>query len=212
MTQLSIKETLVRIATAAPVIPVITIRNITHAKPLAETLIENGLSVLEVTLRTECALDAIAIMSKVEGAFVGAGTLRSAGDIARVRDAGAAFGLSPGSPHHLLSAANSAAFPFVPGVASATEAMEAAELGYTFQKFFPAEASGGAQALGGLAAPLSDIRFCPTGGVSESNALSYLSLPNVVCVGGSWIATDEAMLAGNWQEIGARAKEAADLR
>lgn len=164
------------------------VHDVAHARPLAEALVAGGLPALEVTLRTPAALDVIREMAQVEGGVVGAGTLVTPADVAAAVAAGAKFGVSPGSTPKLLDAALEAGLPMLPGAATASEAMALLELGYSMLKFFPAEASGGAPALKAIGAPLPQISFCPTGGVSPSNAQSYLSLSNVVCVGGSWVA------------------------
>ncbi len=196
---------------AAPIIPVIVIKDLAHARPLAEALVAGGLPALEVTLRTDCALAAIAEMAKVPGAMVGAGTLRTAADVKAAQDAGATFGVSPGATDVLLGACEAARLPFLPGAATATEAMRLADLGLQVLKFFPAEASGGAKALGAFASPLPDIQWCPTGGVSPDNAPDYLALKNVVCAGGSWVASQAMMDAGDWAGIEALARAAAAL-
>ena len=196
----------------APVIPVIVIDDAAQAAPLARALVAGGLSVLEVTLRTPAALDAIREMAKVEGGIVGAGTVLNAADIAAAQTAGARFAVSPGATDTLLSDCEAAGLPLLPGAATATEAMRLLERGYTVQKFFPAEASGGAPALKAIGAPLPQITFCPTGGVSPRNAADYLGLPNVACVGGSWVVPKAAIAAGDWAEITRLATEAAALR
>lgn len=195
----------------APVIPVIVIRNAERAAGLAQALISGGLPVLEVTLRSEAALEAIRTMSAVSGGHVGAGTVLTPDDARRARDAGATFAVSPGLTDRLIAACEDLALPLLPGAATASEVMRAADAGYHMLKFFPAEAIGGAPALKSLAGPLPRISFCPTGGVTPANATDYLSLPNVVCVGGSWIATDADVNAENWGEIQERAHDAARL-
>ncbi|MBT3139756.1 keto-deoxy-phosphogluconate aldolase [Phaeobacter gallaeciensis] len=195
----------------APVIPVLVIHDPAHAKPLAEALVKGGLPVLEVTLRTPAALEVIGEMSSVAGGTVGAGTLLTSEDVHRAKDAGAQFGVSPGSTDTLLSATEEADLPLLPGAASASEAMCLAERGYDMLKLFPAEASGGAAMLRALAAPLPHISFCPTGGVGPSNVGSYLSLPNTICVGGSWVAPDRLVQSGNWDEIEKLARAASQL-
>ncbi|MCC1494490.1 bifunctional 4-hydroxy-2-oxoglutarate aldolase/2-dehydro-3-deoxy-phosphogluconate aldolase [Cognatishimia sp. F0-27] len=195
----------------APVIPVLVIDDVSLARPLAEALVAGGLPVLEVTLRTPEALDAISEMAKVEGGIVGAGTLLTPQDVSRAVDAGARFGVSPGATDHLLDACEGADLPLLPGAATASEAMRLLERGYTVQKFFPAEANGGAPALKAIGAPIPQVRFCPTGGVSLSNAPVYLGLPNTLCVGGSWVAPKDKMAAGDWAGIEALAREAAAL-
>lgn len=199
------------ICEAAPVVPVIVIKDLAHAKPLAEALVAGGLTSLEVTLRTDCALQAMEQMATVPGAVVGAGTLRTANDVMNAKSAGATFGVSPGATDVLIEACNAAKMPFLPGAATATEAMRLSDLGFDILKFFPAEAAGGAKALGSLASPLPDIKWCPTGGVSPSNAADYLGLKNVICAGGSWVANQDLMNAGNWSEIEKIAKAAASL-
>jgi len=195
----------------APVIPVLVVEDVATARPLAEALVKGGLPVLEVTLRTPAALEVIAEMAKVEGGVVGAGTLLTPQDVANAKAAGALFGVSPGSTPRLLDACEDADLPTLPGAASATEAMALLERGYTVQKFFPAEAAGGAKLLKSLASPLPQIRFCPTGGVSLSNAPDYLGLPNILCVGGSWVAPSDLVKAGDWDGITKLAAEAAAL-
>ena len=195
----------------APVIPVLVVEDAAAARPLAEALVTGGLPALEVTLRTPAALDAIREMARVPGGRVGAGTLLTPEDVAAAVDAGAAFGVSPGATDRLMDAASEAGLPMLPGAATATEAMRLLERGYDTLKFFPAEASGGAAALKAIGAPIPRIGFCPTGGVSLANARDYLSLPNCLCVGGSWIAPKEAVAAGDWEAVVALAREAAAL-
>lgn len=195
----------------APVIPVLVIDDAAVARPLAEALVKGGLPALEVTLRTEAALDVIREMAKVEGGIVGAGTLLTPADVANAVDAGAQFGVSPGATDHLMDACEEAGLPLLPGAATASEAMRLLERGYSVQKFFPAEANGGAPALKAIGQPIPQIRFCPTGGVTLKNARDYLSLPNTLCVGGSWVAPKELIKAGDWAGIEALAREAAAL-
>lgn len=196
----------------APVIPVIVIKDAAAGADLARALVAGGLPVLEVTLRSEAALDAIRAMSAVEGGHVGAGTVLTPDDARRAKDAGATFAVSPGLTDRLIEACAEIELPLLPGAVTASEVMRAADAGFDMLKFFPAEAAGGAPALKSLAGPLPGISFCPTGGVTTGNASSYLSLPNVICVGGSWIVTDADMAAGNWQAIETRAREAAVLK
>ncbi|MFW2587048.1 bifunctional 4-hydroxy-2-oxoglutarate aldolase/2-dehydro-3-deoxy-phosphogluconate aldolase [Sagittula sp. SSi028] len=195
----------------APVIPVLVVDDAAKAKGLAQALVTGGLPVLEVTLRTPAALDVIKEMASVEGGVVGAGTLLTPEDVQRAKDAGATFGVSPGATERLLDACEEADLPLLPGVATATEAMRLLERGYTVQKFFPAEANGGAPALKGIGAPIPQVRFCPTGGVSMKNVNDYLSLPNVLCCGGSWVAPKGLVDAEDWAGIEALAREAASL-
>jgi 2-dehydro-3-deoxyphosphogluconate aldolase/(4S)-4-hydroxy-2-oxoglutarate aldolase len=196
----------------APVIPVLVIDDAAHALPLAEALVAGGLPVLEVTLRTPAALDAIRAMSTVEGGVVGAGTLLTPADVRAAKDAGALFGVSPGVTDRLLDACEAEELPLLGGVATVTEAMRMLERGYDVAKFFPAEANGGAAALKAFAGPLPQVAFCPTGGVTPQNAPDYLALPNVVCVGGSWVANAAMMREGRWDRIEALAREASRLK
>lgn len=199
------------IAALAPIIPVLVVDDAAHAQPLAQALVAGGLPALEVTLRTPAALDVIREMARVPGGVVGAGTLLTPSDVQAAKDAGAQFGVSPGATDRLLDACEEADLPLLPGAATASEAMRLLERGYTMLKFFPAEASGGAPALKAIGAPIPQIAFCPTGGVSMKNANDYLSLPNVVCAGGSWVAPKDAVESGDWQRIEALAREAAAL-
>lgn len=195
----------------APVIPVLVIDDAATARPLAEALVAGGLPVLEVTLRTPAALDVIAEMAKVKGGVVGAGTVLNEKDVKAAKAAGARFAVSPGATERLCAACEAEGLPLLPGAATATEAMVLLERGYTTAKFFPAETSGGAPALKAIGAPLPQITFCPTGGVSPKNAPDYLALPNTVCVGGSWVAPGDKVKAGDWDGIEALAREAAKL-
>lgn len=199
---------LLEMARIAPVIPVIVVEDIETAEPLARALVDGGLPVLEITLRTPVALDAIARMSKVPGAVVGAGTVLSASHVHEVLEAGGRFAVSPGSTEAMMAACEAADLPLLPGAATATEAMHLLERGYTMQKFFPAEAAGGAKALGSFASPLPQITFCPTGGVSIANAPDYLKLANVTCVGGSWVSPKSLLAAGDYDGISVLAAEA----
>lgn len=204
-------DALREICAHAPVIPVLVIDDADAAAPLARALVAGGLPVIEVTLRTPAALDAIAAMATVEGAFVGAGTLLGRDDFANARAAGARFGVSPGATDALLDAARVESLPLLPGAATASEAMRLAEQGHTMLKFFPAEAIGGAAALKSLAAPLPQISFCPTGGITLAKAADYLALPNVTCVGGSWVVPGDLLAARDWPAITALARDAAAL-
>ena len=196
----------------APVVPVLVIDDAGIAQALAEALVAGGLPALEVTLRTPAALDAIREMARVEGGVVGAGTLLTPEDVLAAKEAGALFGVSPGATERLLQAAEDADLPLLPGAATASEAMWLLERGYTVQKFFPAEASGGAAALKAIGGPIPQVRFCPTGGVTLANARDYLRLSNTLCVGGSWVAPKDRIEAGDWDAIEALAREAAGLR
>jgi 2-dehydro-3-deoxyphosphogluconate aldolase/(4S)-4-hydroxy-2-oxoglutarate aldolase len=195
----------------ALIVPVLVVDDVAHARPLAEALVAGGLPALEVTLRTPAALDVIAAMATVPGGVVGAGTLVTPDDVRAAKAAGAQFGVSPGATDALIAACEAEDLPLLPGAATATEAMALLERGYDMLKFFPAEASGGASALKAIGAPLPQISFCPTGGVSIANATSYLTLANVVCAGGSWVAPKDMVLAGDWAGIEALAREAAAL-
>ena len=204
-------DIIARICAAAVVIPVLTIDRVEDAQPLARALVAGGLPALEITLRTDAALEAIAAIAEVEGAMAGVGTLLTALQVKKAKASGATFGVSPGATPALISATKEFDLPLLPGAATATEAMSLLEQGFTFQKFFPAEATGGASALGSLAGPLPMITFCPTGGITPLNAKIYLALPNIVCVGGSWIAPKALVAAGAWDEITQIARRAAVL-
>jgi 2-dehydro-3-deoxyphosphogluconate aldolase/(4S)-4-hydroxy-2-oxoglutarate aldolase len=199
------------ICAQAPVVPVLVISDAAKAADLARALVAGGLPALEVTLRTSAALDAIRAMAAVPGGIVGAGTLLTPEDVKAAKSAGATFGVSPGATDRLVQASIDEDLPLLPGAATATEVMALLEKGYTIQKFFPAEASGGAKALAAIGAPIPQVRFCPTGGVSPKNVGDYLSLPNVICVGGSWVAPKDMVAAGDWAGIEALARDAAGL-
>jgi 2-dehydro-3-deoxyphosphogluconate aldolase/(4S)-4-hydroxy-2-oxoglutarate aldolase len=197
----------------APVVPVLSIARVEDAVPLARALVDGGLPVLEVTLRTDAAIGAIrAIREQVPGASVGAGTVLSARDLSAVEAAGALFAISPGATDALYAAASDARIPLLPGIATASELMHGMELGYQRFKFFPAESSGGIATLKSFAGPFAQARFCPTGGIDAAKAPAYLALPNVITVGGSWMVPAEALAAGDWQRIANLAREAAALR
>lgn len=193
----------------APVIPVLTIKDAATAPDLARALVRGGLRVLEITLRTPAALDAVkAIAETVPDAIVGTGTVITPDDVSASVGAGARFVVSPGCTERLAAAAAQSGLPFLPGVSTASEAMRAAELGFDILKFFPAEQSGGVAVLKALAAPLPGLRFCPTGGISQANVDAYLGLANVACVGGSWVAPPDAVASGDWDRIEALAARA----
>ncbi len=196
----------------APVIPVIILDDVSQARPLAEALIAGGLPILEVTLRTPNALKIMQEMAKVTGAIVGSGTVRHALHMQQSVDAGCRFMVSPGISPRILDAADDIGIPLLPGIATPSEAMTASERGYSYLKFFPAEANGGAPVLKAFASPLPDITFCPTGGIDLAKARIYLSLPNVICVGGSWILPADALASGDWKRIEQLAREASALR
>jgi 2-dehydro-3-deoxyphosphogluconate aldolase/(4S)-4-hydroxy-2-oxoglutarate aldolase len=196
----------------APVIPVLVVENAVDAVPLATALVAGGLPVLEVTLRTPAALDVIRAMTGVPGGVVGAGTLLNAADVRAAKAAGALFGVSPGVTDDLIAACEAEELPLLGGVATVGEAMGMLARGYEVLKFFPAGANGGAAALKAFAGPLPQVSFCPTGGVTPENAPEYLALPNVLCVGGSWVADTALMKFGEWDQIEALARTASRLR
>jgi 2-dehydro-3-deoxyphosphogluconate aldolase/(4S)-4-hydroxy-2-oxoglutarate aldolase len=192
------------------VIPVITINRVEDAVPLARALVEGGIRLMEITLRTEAGLaGAQAIIREVPDAIVGIGTVLSADDLKRTIDIGARFALSPGATATLLDAAATAPIPFLPGIATASELMEAMARGFDTAKFFPAISAGGLAGLKALAGPFPHARFCPTGGVTESNVSEWLAQPNVVAVGGSWLTPPAEIAAGQWDAIRNRAARAA---
>jgi 2-dehydro-3-deoxyphosphogluconate aldolase/(4S)-4-hydroxy-2-oxoglutarate aldolase len=198
---------------AAPVIPVVIIDELAQAVPLARALVKGGLPVIEVTLRTAVGLEAIrAIAQEVPEAIVGVGTILEPTQLAASAKAGARFAVSPGATDRILDAADGAGIGLLPGIATASEAMALIERGYRFAKFFPAEPAGGAAYLSALASPLPQLRFCPTGGVTLESAPRYLKLPNVICVGGSWMVNRATMAAGDWLAIQEGAARAAGLR
>ncbi|MEV7006805.1 bifunctional 4-hydroxy-2-oxoglutarate aldolase/2-dehydro-3-deoxy-phosphogluconate aldolase [Streptosporangium sp. NPDC051022] len=197
----------------APVIPVVVIDDPETAVPMARALVAGGLPVIEVTLRTADALRAVErIAAEVPEAVIGAGTIRTAADVTAAVDAGARFLVSPGSTPALLDALEDSGVPFLPGVATASEILALAERGLTEMKFFPAEAAGGLPYLKALGGPLPDVRFCPTGGIKLTTAPGYLALPNVGCVGGSWLTPADALASGDYSRIEKLAAEAAALR
>jgi 2-dehydro-3-deoxyphosphogluconate aldolase / (4S)-4-hydroxy-2-oxoglutarate aldolase len=203
---------LAEILRLAPVIPVVTIDQVKDAVPLARALVRGGLPVIEVTLRTGAGLQAIrAIADELPEAVVGAGTVLTEAQFDKAVAAGAQFAVSPGATGHLLDAVSGGEVQLLPGIATASEAMALIERGYEFAKLFPAEPAGGAALLSALAGPLPQVKFCPTGGVTLENAPKYLKLPNVVCVGGSWMVPRAAITAGDWDGIALAASGAAAL-
>jgi len=197
---------------SAVVIPVLTIERLEDAVPLAKALVAGGVRVLEVTLRTPVAIEAArAIMAEVPDAVVGIGTILNPDDLARAEALGASFGISPGATPDLLKAAAASGLPFAPGIATASEVMQALAHGFNLLKFFPAEQSGGIRAIRALAGPFPDVRFCPTGGVGEANAAAWLAEPNVVAVGGSWLCPAADIRSGNWDGITAMCELAMKL-
>ncbi len=196
------QEKLATLFKSARVIPVLTIERLEDAVPLAKALVAGGVRVLEVTLRTPVAIEAArAIMAEVPDAHVGIGTILNAADLDRVEALGVKFGISPGATPDLLKAAAASALPFAPGIATASELMQALAHGFGLVKFFPAEQAGGIKALRALAGPFPDARFCPTGGIGEANAATWLSERNVVAVGGSWLCPASDVRSGNWEGI-----------
>jgi 2-dehydro-3-deoxyphosphogluconate aldolase / (4S)-4-hydroxy-2-oxoglutarate aldolase len=197
---------------SAPVVPVMVIENVADAVPLARALVKGGLPVLEITLRTEAALDCIrAIVGEVEGAIVGSGTVLTPRQLRESERVGCTFAVSPGSTGKLLGAAEDHEIALLPGGVTASECMALLEWGYAIQKFFPAEPAGGAPYLASLASPLPQIKFCPTGGITPDLALSYLKLSNVITIGGSWMAPKKMVAEGQWEMIEKLAKEASGL-
>jgi 2-dehydro-3-deoxyphosphogluconate aldolase/(4S)-4-hydroxy-2-oxoglutarate aldolase len=201
------------VMTAAPVIPVLIVEDPAAAVPMAQALVRGGLPAIEITLRTPRALEAIkAVADNVEGAIPGAGTVLDAAQYEAAVKAGAKFIVSPGATPKLLDAAENFDVPLLPGAATSSEVMALIERGYLRLKFFPAEQAGGASYLKSLSSPLAQVKFCPTGGITLEKAPGYLSLPNVLCVGGSWIADAKAIASGDWAGIEARAREAASIK
>jgi 2-dehydro-3-deoxyphosphogluconate aldolase/(4S)-4-hydroxy-2-oxoglutarate aldolase len=195
-----------------PVVPVVVVDDAAHAVPLARALVAGGLPVIELTLRTPAALDAIrAIADEVPEILLGAGTVVTPGQAKEALDAGAQFLVSPGSTPALLGAMADTGLPFLPGTATVSEVLAVLEAGFSELKFFPAEASGGAAFLKSVGAPVPAARFCPTGGITAASAASYLALPNVGCVGGSWLTPADALAAGDWARVERLAREAAAL-
>ena len=199
------------ICALAPVVPVLVVADAAKAADLARALVAGGLPALEVTLRTPAALDAIRAMAEVEGGVVGAGTLLTPADVKAAKAAGARFGVSPGATDRLIAACEDEGLPLLPGAVTASEVMGLLEKGYTVQKFFPAETSGGAAAIKALGAPIPQVAFCPTGGISMTNVGEYLALKNILCCGGSWVAPADAVASGDWARIETLAREAAAL-
>lgn len=205
-------EKLLSLLNGQPVIPVLRITDVANAVPLARALARGGLPAIEITLRTTDALEAIRrVAAEVEEAIVGAGTILDAKQFDEAASAGSRFIVSPGITRELLAAAADSEVPLLPGAITPGEIMAAREAGLRFLKFFPAEQSGGIASLKAFASPLADVKFCPTGGITGKNAADYLSLSNVICVGGSWVAPDEMVKAGKWDEIEALARAASQL-
>jgi 2-dehydro-3-deoxyphosphogluconate aldolase/(4S)-4-hydroxy-2-oxoglutarate aldolase len=194
------------------VVPVVVVQEATQAVPLARALARGGVGVIEVTLRSDAALDAIErIVAEVPEMQVGAGTVTTVGQLKAVAHAGAAFVVSPGSPLSLMDAVEDLGLPVLPGAGTVTEMMRLRDLGFTLQKFFPAEASGGTAFLRAVNGPLPELQFCPTGGISARNGTEYLALSNVACVGGSWLTPEDAVASGDWPRVEQLAREASAL-
>ena len=213
MTMEARQNELARCMRLAPVIPVVVIEDARAAVPMARALVAGGIPAIEVTLRTSAALEAVrAIAAEVEGAVVGVGTVLGEADLQAAQQAGARFAVSPGATARLLDAAQDVDLPLLPGAATASEAMALLERGYRHLKFFPAVPAGGAKLLAAWAGPLPQLRFCPTGGISVASAGDFLALPNVLCVGGSWLTPADKLAAGDWTGIEQLARAAAQLR
>ncbi|MCZ4261159.1 bifunctional 4-hydroxy-2-oxoglutarate aldolase/2-dehydro-3-deoxy-phosphogluconate aldolase [Limimaricola sp. G21655-S1] len=211
MTPEHASELTAKVCALAPVIPVLVVEDAGRAADLARALVEGGLPALEVTLRTPSALDVIREMASVEGGVVGAGTLLSPKDVEAAKDAGATFGVCPGATDRILDACEANDLPLLPAAATASEVLRLLDRGYSVQKFFPAEVNGGVPALKAIGAPIPQVKFCPTGGVSLKNAPEYLALPNTLCVGGSWVAPKDMVNSGDWAGITRLAAQAAQL-
>ncbi len=210
---MSKQATLAHFLTLAPVIPVLVIDDATHAVPLAQALLAGGIGIIEVTLRTKAALNAISAMARnAPGMIIGAGTVLTPSQYHDACDAGAQFIVAPGATDALLATAEQSEIPFLPGAATPTEIMTLRDAGYMMQKFFPAEQAGGIPMLKALAAPIADIRFCPTGGITPASASDYLALANVTCVGGSWLTPSALLSTQNWPRITELARDATRLR
>jgi 2-dehydro-3-deoxyphosphogluconate aldolase/(4S)-4-hydroxy-2-oxoglutarate aldolase len=206
-------DALLPIMTGQAVIPVIVLDDAKDAVPLARALVAGGLPAIEITLRTDAALESIRrVAAEVPDAVVGAGTILNARQFDEAVEAGSKFIVSPGLSPELIDAAEGGPVPLLPGAVTSSEIMAALEEGYYLLKFFPAEQAGGTAYLKSLSSPFGAVKFCPTGGVSAANATDYLSLPNVLCVGGSWVAPKDAVMAGDWARITALSKEAAALK
>ncbi|MEB8432726.1 bifunctional 4-hydroxy-2-oxoglutarate aldolase/2-dehydro-3-deoxy-phosphogluconate aldolase [Cocleimonas sp. KMM 6892] len=190
------------IMTLSPIIPVIEIEDVSQSIDLANALIAGGINVLEITLRTPAAMDAISLLAKeVPSAVVGAGTVLNPDDLAKVRDAGASFAISPGCTDSLLQSAKDINFPLIPGVSTGSEIMNGLDLGYTHFKLFPATSVGGIPLLKSFSGPFQQAKFCPTGGINENNYLDFLALENVLCAGGSWVAPTKLVKSGDFNKI-----------
>jgi 2-dehydro-3-deoxyphosphogluconate aldolase/(4S)-4-hydroxy-2-oxoglutarate aldolase len=212
MNQTEKQQLVERAMRLAPVIPVVVIEDALAAVPMARALVAGGTPAIEVTLRTAAALEAVrAIAAEVEGAVVGVGTVLGEADLRAAHAAGARFAVSPGATARLLDAAEDVPLPLLPGAATASEAMALLERGYRHLKFFPAVPAGGTRLLAAWAGPLPQLRFCPTGGISATSATEFLALPNVLCVGGSWLTPADRLAAADWAGIEQLARAAAAL-
>ncbi|OUJ15390.1 bifunctional 4-hydroxy-2-oxoglutarate aldolase/2-dehydro-3-deoxy-phosphogluconate aldolase [Acetobacter sp. DsW_063] len=212
MSQGHIQDGLEHILRLAPVVPVVIVESVAEAVPLARALVKGGLKAIEITLRTSAGLDAIrAVAAEVEGAVPGVGTVLTPAQYRQAAQAGARFAVSPGATPRLLDAAEDSGLAPLPGVATASEAMALIERDYRFAKFFPAEAAGGAPFLASIASPLPQLTFCPTGGITPDIAPSYLKLPNVICVGGSWMVKRSVIAAQDWDAVTRAAEQAAAI-
>ncbi len=203
--------TLEQIMRAGPVIPVLKVEDVEHAMPLAKALVAGGLPVLEVTLRTQAAMDVIAAMSEVEGAIVGVGTITRPEQFALAKQAGSQFAVTPGLSPALIEAAPDAGIPVLPGVMTPSELITAVEAGFDLLKLFPAQVAGGVDMLKSLAGPFTNVGFCPTGGITTANMTEYLAQPNVLCVGGSWLAPGEMLADRDWDGVRKLALEAVGI-
>jgi 2-dehydro-3-deoxyphosphogluconate aldolase / (4S)-4-hydroxy-2-oxoglutarate aldolase len=205
-------DQLLKVLRGQPVMPVLLIKDVAHAVPLARALAKGGLPAIEITLRTKDALEAIRrVAGEVEECIVGAGTILNPQHFEQAQKAGSKFIVSPGCTTDLRKAAADSEVPLLPGAITPSEVMVMLDCGYSVLKFFPAEQAGGATFLKSLSSPIASATFCPTGGITEKNAMEYLSLPNVVCVGGSWVAPNDAIVAGDWGKIEALAAAASKL-
>ncbi|GAA7753482.1 bifunctional 4-hydroxy-2-oxoglutarate aldolase/2-dehydro-3-deoxy-phosphogluconate aldolase [Helicobacter pylori] len=207
------QDKIIEILQISPIVPVVVVENIKDAVPLAQSLIEGGIPIIEVTLRSSCALEAIELIAKnVPKMRVGAGTILNPTQLEQAQNRGAEFLISPGLTIKLLEHAKKKDMPLIPGVSSSSEVMQALELGYNALKFFPAEYCGGVKLLNAFNGPFKGVKFCPTGGVSVDNMRSYLALENVVCVGGSWLTPKDLVQNKEWDKITEICKRALALR
>ncbi|MGL2489681.1 bifunctional 4-hydroxy-2-oxoglutarate aldolase/2-dehydro-3-deoxy-phosphogluconate aldolase [Helicobacter pylori] len=207
------QDKIIEVLQISPIVPVVVIENIKDAVPLAQSLIEGGIPIIEVTLRSSCALEAIELIAKnVPKMHVGAGTILNLTQLEQAQNRGAEFLISPGLTPSLLEYAKKKGMPLIPGVSSSSEVMQALELGYNALKFFPAEYCGGVKLLNAFNGPFKGVKFCPTGGISADNMRSYLNLENVLCVGGSWLTPKDLIQNKEWDKITEICKRALALR